>query len=161
MGPPPPPPAGVAQVPSPRQNVVLDAPVPLFKLATGRFPDTSAVNETAPNVGAPDALPCNTVVVVPVLFNVLGATPAPPPITKAFAFNAALDAQVVPLEKYGIPPLVPATVKANVPDVVIGLPATETIPPVNDWATLVTVPDPPPPPAAAHDRFPDASVFKK
>jgi hypothetical protein len=29
-----------------------------------------------------------------------------------------------------------------VPDVVIGEPATETIPPVNDWATLVTVPEP-------------------
>jgi hypothetical protein len=32
--------AGVAQVPSPLQNVVLDALVPLFRLATGRLPVT-------------------------------------------------------------------------------------------------------------------------
>jgi hypothetical protein len=35
---------------------------------------------------------------VPVVV-VLGATPAPPPITKAFAANAALDAHVLALEK--------------------------------------------------------------
>jgi hypothetical protein len=78
---------------------VLDAPVPLLRFVTGKLPVTSAVNDTAPNVGAPDALPCNTVVVVPVLPNVLGATPAPPPITSAFAVNAALDAQVFVPEK--------------------------------------------------------------
>jgi len=38
------PPEGVAQVPSPLQNVVLDADVPLFKLVTGRFPVTPVVN---------------------------------------------------------------------------------------------------------------------
>jgi len=79
---------------------------------------------------------------------VLGAAPAPPPITIALAANAPELAQVIPLEKYGIPPDVPATVKAKVPDVVIGEPATEIIPPVNVWATDVTVPDPPPPVAA-------------
>lgn len=52
-------------MPSPLQKVLLDAPVPLFRLATGRFPVTSAVNETAPKDGAPAAFPCNTVVVVP------------------------------------------------------------------------------------------------
>ena len=36
----------------------------------------------------------------------------------------------------------PATVKAKVPLAVIGEPATEMMPPVNDWATLVTVPEP-------------------
>ena len=36
----------------------------------------------------------------------------------------------------------PATVKASVPDVVIGEPATEIKPPVKDCATLVTDPDP-------------------
>jgi len=35
---------------------------------------------------------------------------------------------------------VPATVKAKVPEVVIGDPDTEIKPPVNDCATLVTVP---------------------
>jgi hypothetical protein len=48
------------------------------------------------------------------------------------AANAADDAQVEPLEKYGMPPDVPATVKAKVPDVVIGDPDTEINPPVND-----------------------------
>lgn len=41
-----------------------------------------------------------------------------------------------------MPPLVPATDKAKVPLVVIGEPATEIMPPVNVWATLVTVPEP-------------------
>ena len=68
---------------------------------------------------------------------VLGAAPAPPPITIALAANAPELAQVVPLEKYGIPPDVPAIVNAGV---VVAV-ATETIPPVQ--LTLVTVPDPP------------------
>lgn len=34
------PPAGVAHVPSPRQNVVLDALVPLLRFVTGRLPVT-------------------------------------------------------------------------------------------------------------------------
>lgn len=41
-----------------------------------------------------------------------------------------------------MPPLVPAIVNAKVPEVVIGEPATETIPPVNVCATEVTVPEP-------------------
>lgn len=39
-----------------------------------------------------------------------------------------------------MPPDVPATVKASVPDVVIGEPATEISPPVNVCATDETVP---------------------
>jgi hypothetical protein len=66
---------------------------------------------------------------------VLGATPAPPPITKEFAASAAEVAQVLALEKYGIPPDVPAIVNAGV---VVGL-VTVTIPPVQP--TVVTVPD--------------------
>lgn len=41
-----------------------------------------------------------------------------------------------------MPPDVPATVSASVPDVVIGDPATDIRPPVKDCATLVTVPPP-------------------
>jgi hypothetical protein len=52
----------------------------------------------------------------------------------AFAVKAAEDAQVVEPEKYGIPPEVPATVKAGV---VVGL-ATEMSPPVKP--TVVTLP---------------------
>ena len=69
---------GLAHVPSPLQNVELEALVPLFRLVTGRFPVTSAVNDTAPNVGAPPALPCNTVVVVPSVPSVLTAVVFPP-----------------------------------------------------------------------------------
>ena len=39
-----------------------------------------------------------------------------------------------------MPPLVPATVNAKVPFVVMGEPVTEIIPPVNVWAIDVTVP---------------------
>jgi hypothetical protein len=39
-----------------------------------------------------------------------------------------------------MPPDVPATVRASVPDAVMGEPATLIMPPVKVWATLVTVP---------------------
>jgi hypothetical protein len=48
-------PEGVAHVPSPRQNVEDDALVPLFRLATGRLPDTSAAKATLAHVAAPEA----------------------------------------------------------------------------------------------------------
>ena len=54
--------------------------------------------------------------------------------------SAADDAQADELEKYGMPPDVPATVKASVPLVVTGDPPTETIPPVKVCATEETVP---------------------
>ena len=79
---------------------------------------------------------------VPVVV-VAGAAPAPPPKTIALAANAAEVAQVDALEKYGTPPLVPATVRAKVPLDVTGEPPTEINPPVNDWATEVTVPNAP------------------
>lgn len=52
-------PAGVAQVPSPRQNVVFEALVPLFKLVTDRFPVTPVES------GSPVALVRVTEVGVP------------------------------------------------------------------------------------------------
>jgi hypothetical protein len=76
---------------------------------------------------------------VPVVI-VEGAAPAPPPTTKALDASAPEEAQVVPLEKYGTPPEVPATVSASVPEDVTGDPETETIPPVNVWPTDETVP---------------------
>ena len=48
---------GEAHVPSPLQNVELDALVPLFRFVTGRLPVTSAVKETLPKDGAPPAFP--------------------------------------------------------------------------------------------------------
>jgi hypothetical protein len=74
---------------------------------------------------------------------VAGAAPVPPPTTIAFEASAAELAQVVPLEKYGIPPDVPAIVNAGV---VVAV-AIETMPPVQ--LTLVTVPEPPPPPTVS------------
>jgi hypothetical protein len=56
---------GLAHVPSPLQNVLLDALVPLFRFVTGRFPVTSADRDTAEKDGAPAAFPWSTVVVVP------------------------------------------------------------------------------------------------
>lgn len=52
-------PEGVAQVPSPRQNVEAEAEVPPFKLATGRLPVTPVDNGrpvqlvSVPEVGVP------------------------------------------------------------------------------------------------------------
>ena len=83
-----------AQVASPRQNVLADAEVPEFRLVTGRLPVTSAVKDTAPKVGAPLALPCRTVVVVPKLAIGVGVAPAPAPNTNALAVNATDDANV-------------------------------------------------------------------
>jgi hypothetical protein len=65
---------------------------------------------------------------------VLGAAPAPPPSTTEVEASNAEDAQVDALEKYGIPPEVPATVSAGV---VVAV-ATDIKPPVNP--TVVTVP---------------------
>jgi hypothetical protein len=56
-------------VPSPLQKVPEVAPVPEFKLVTGRLPVTSVVKSTAPHEGFPEALPCKTVVVVPWFLN--------------------------------------------------------------------------------------------
>jgi len=47
--------AGVAHVPSPRQNVVPEALVPLPRFVTGRFPVTPAARLTWPQVSAPEA----------------------------------------------------------------------------------------------------------
>ena len=102
------------------------APVPVSSVSSAaRF----ALVGVPRNVKAPAA-----VVVVD------GAAPAPPPMTRALAVRAAEVAQVDELEKYGMPPDVPATVKASVPLVVTGEPPTETIPPVKVCATEETVP---------------------
>jgi len=98
---------GVDHVPSPRQNVVALAPPPAFKFVTGKFPDTSVASATDPKVGAPAALPCKTVVVVPTPI-VLGVAPAPPPIITAFAVSSADDAIVPAAVKPRMPPLFPA-----------------------------------------------------
>ena len=57
----------------------------------GSVPDTSVASDTAPKVGAPPALPCRTVVVVPSEAIGVGAAPAPPPKTRALAVSAPDD----------------------------------------------------------------------
>ena len=90
-----------------------------------------------------------------------GAVAAPPHDIKAPAVPADEDAHAEALEKYGMPPLVPATVRASVPEVVIGDPATEIRPPVKLWATLVTVPDPPPPPPCTAQVLVDSHRYHR
>jgi hypothetical protein len=96
-------PAGVAHVPSPLQNVDDDALVPEFKLVTGRLPLTSVLNTTAPNEGNPAALPCRTVVVVPVDASVALACDPPPTMT-------ALDVRLAALVTHVVHPTVPLVV---------------------------------------------------
>jgi hypothetical protein len=161
-----------AHVPSPRQNVDALALVPLFRLVTGRFPVTPVVKgspvalvkvplEGVPSTppfttnapADPTAMPRAVTTPVPVVV-VTGAPPAPPPSTIALATRAVEDAQVEVLEKYGMPPEAPATVRASVPLAVIGEPETVIRPPVNDCATEVTVPVP----ATAHVPSPRQKV---
>ena len=115
--------------------MLIDAvPVKLVTVPLDGVPKAPPLTTKAPAV--PVFTPRAVTTPVPVVV-VEGATPAPPPITSALAANAADDAQVDALEKYGMPPEVPATVNAGV---VVEL-ATETIPPVK--LTEVTVPPEP------------------
>jgi hypothetical protein len=104
-----PPAAGVAQVPSPRQNVDAFALVPLLRLVTGRLPVTSVTRLTAPNDGSPTALPCKTVVVVPSDASTVLACPPLPTIKRFTVSAAALVTQVkqviVPLVVIVPPPM--------------------------------------------------------
>jgi hypothetical protein len=123
-------------VPRPDTPVDIGKPVALVRVPLLGVPRAPPLTTKEPAV--PVFTPKAVTTPVPVVV-VAGAAPAPPPKTIELAANAAEVAQVVPLEKYGIPPLVPATVRAKVPLVVMGEPATETIPPVNVWATDDTV----------------------
>jgi len=119
--------------------LMLAVPVRLVTVPLDGVPRAPPLTTNAPAV--PVFTPSAVTTPVPVVV-VAGAAPAPPPKTNELAASAADVAQVDALEKYGIPPEVPATVKANVPEVVIGEPATEIKPPVKDCATLVTDPLP-------------------
>src|SRR4051812_31677507 len=77
---------------------------------------------TAPKLGAPEALPCRTVAVVPSDPRTVGAAPAPPPSTRRLAVRAADVERVEVVSKYGTPPDVPVTVKPSVPLPVTGVP---------------------------------------
>jgi hypothetical protein len=106
--------AGAVKVADPDEDPVSDK-IPLL------VPASPTVNVGAENV--------NWVLVS-------GAAAAPPPSTSPPDASSAEVAHVLAEEKYGIPPLVPATVNAGV---VVGV-ATDIRPPVNP--TEVTVPVP-------------------
>lgn len=165
-------PVVTVEVITPEADTVVNAPVVAVVAPTVPFMLIEAVPVrlvTVPLLGVPKAPPLTTkapavptfvprAVITPVpVVVVLGAAPAPPPITKAFTVRAADEAHVLALEKYGMPPDVPATVKAKVPLVVIGEPPTEMMPPVKLWATLVTVP---PVPVADMDIVPAPLVIE-
>jgi hypothetical protein len=116
-------PGGAAHVPSPRQNVAPLAPVPLFRLVTGRFPVMSVVRATAPNVGAPPALPCKTVVVLPNEATVVIACNAFP---RRILFAVKAEAEVVQVGQEIVPVvvIVPPTI-----GVVVAMELTEPDPP--------------------------------
>lgn len=80
----PPPPLGVPHVPSPRQKVVADAPVPELRFATGKLPVTPDDNGNpvafvnVPVRGVPRAPPLTTKAPAdPVLTPKAVATPVP------------------------------------------------------------------------------------
>ena len=144
---------GLAHVPSPLQNVLEEAPVPLFRLATGRFPVTSAVRLTAEKLGAPPAFPCSTVVVVPNEPSVETAVVFPPitswlrvSVPAAVTFPLPAGVAHVPSPRQNV------VLEAEVPELrlVTGrLPLTsednETAPKVGrpaalPWSTVVVVP---------------------
>jgi hypothetical protein len=133
--------AAVAAVVAPTVPLILIEAVPVRFVTVPLDGVPSAPPLTTNAFADPVFTPSAVKTPVPVVV-VAGAAPAPPPITRAFAARAAEVSQVVPLEKYGTPPEVPATVSAKVPLVVIGDPLTEIKPPVNDCAMLVTVPTP-------------------
>jgi hypothetical protein len=76
---------------------LIDAvPVRFVTVPPDGVPSAPPLTTKAPAV--PVLTPKAVTTPVPVVI-VAGAVPAPPPTTKAFAASAALDAQVVPLEK--------------------------------------------------------------
>lgn len=93
-------PCGAAQVISPRKNVLPDAPVPLAMLPTRIFPVISVAKFTEPKDGAPAALPCKTVVVVPSDARNEMACP-PPPTNKCEEVRA--EAAVVQVGQDSVP----------------------------------------------------------
>lgn len=101
-----PPPDGTVYAPVPSKYFVASfgafgakpcADVLTFAVVISVSPRSAST--TAENVGAPAALPCNKVVVVPSEPRTVGAFPAPPPNTMRLAVNAPELAHVVPLEK--------------------------------------------------------------
>ena len=132
-------PAGDAQVPSPRQKVVPDAPVPVFRLVTGRFPVTPPLPEAAKLICATrDASRVPEVIFVAlVVFVVAEVANATPPVFIQLMLGTA-NVQSPPNVN---PPKLPELLYWICPE----LPAAEPVPPAEVHAnpfhhsTLVVV----------------------
>jgi hypothetical protein len=128
-------------VPRPLTPVLIGNPVAFVRVPDEGVPRAPPFTTKAP--AEPTFVPRAVTTPVPVVV-ADGPRPAPPPISSAPEVKTPVEAQVDVLLKYGTPPDVPATVRANVPLLVIGEPATEIKPPVKVCPTEVTVPPPPP-----------------
>jgi hypothetical protein len=106
-------PAGVAHVPSPRQNVVAEALVPLFKCVTARFPDTKDAKSIAVPFQTPVVIVPKVVRdVCPTYVAAMSITGVVPPV-EVMRFRVPDTLVTVPPEgatQAGIPP---TNVKAN------------------------------------------------
>lgn len=125
----------VWQLPSPRRNVVAEQE-PVHKAMTSE--DAAAVNAEVPlplRSPVSEAAPDPPLVTGTTENEVVGVVPTPPPRTNCPDPRTPEDAQPVALLKKGIPPEVPATVKAKVV-----VPVTEMIPP--EKVAPMTVPAP-------------------
>ena len=145
----------VTPLPEALHDVAMVVKLPLASTCT-QLPEANVAPTVANFVVVPDTVPD------------VGAPAPPPPSTGALSVSAAEDAIAVALEKYGMPPLVPAAVKPSVPEVVTGEPLTVKIAGAAS-ATLVTVPVPAPvvhglatvvrlPLASTWTQFPFANV---
>jgi hypothetical protein len=94
-----PPPAGVTHVPSPRQNVVADADVPLLRLVTGRLPVTPPLADDARLAAvilAPGIVPLHVTLDAEIVNPVVAEPPARAP-TVVIDDVTTLAASVVPV----------------------------------------------------------------
>src|SRR5882724_8549317 len=91
-------------VPSPCQQVLAFAPEPPFRWLTLRSPVTSVAKFTAPKVGAPTALPCRTVELVPKVPSV--AVEVPPAPSMSWLATSVPPALTLP-PPAGVPQVAP------------------------------------------------------
>src|SRR5882757_1202171 len=104
--------SGRAPVTSVVRTTVLQVPMPPVEIAEiswlVQFVAVifMSAETIGPNAGAPAALPCSVVVVVPSEAAALGQAPAPPPKVSALAVRRALEPIAVVEVKQATPPLV-------------------------------------------------------
>jgi hypothetical protein len=126
----------------PPVDVPQPPPILVTAACSPRVPELSYRNLLLPLPPVTEDDPMARLAVPPQLPH--AGAPAPPDNRHWPLVPAPIDAHEDDVAKYGNPPAVPATVSANVPEVVTGEPLTLMRPPVNVSPTLVTVPLPDP-----------------